>query len=39
MEFWDKVDKCSHENTSPNYIEYIYCETPYCSGSETHCLD
>jgi len=37
--FWDKVLKCKHENLDPNYYEYIGCPTPYCSGSETHCLD
>jgi len=37
--FWDKVLKCKHENLDPNYYEYIGCPTPYCSGSEVHCLD
>ena len=37
--FWDKVHKCKHDNLSPNYLENIYCGTPYCSGYETHCLD
>ena len=37
--FWDRVYKCSHENLSPNYNPLVRCPTPYCSGSETHCLD
>jgi hypothetical protein len=37
--FWDKVIKCKHEHLNPNYWEYIYCPTPYCSGHEVHCLD
>ena len=37
--FWDKVMKCKHENLSSNYCEPIYCGTPYCEGSEVHCLD
>jgi len=37
--FWDKVLKCEHKNTSKNYCEVVYCGTPYCSGSEYHCLD
>lgn len=39
MKFWDKVDKCKHDNLSPIYIENINCWTPYCEGTETHCLD
>ena len=39
VSFWDKVYACEHKNLSPNYSEYIYCGTPYCSGSEEHCLD
>ncbi len=38
MKFWDKVDKCKHENLSPDYYEPIYCDTPYCGGDESHCL-
>ena len=38
-EFWDKVTKCKHEHLSPNYLELIPCGTPYCRGSESHCLD
>jgi hypothetical protein len=34
--FWDKVNKCKHEETD-KYLEFINCETPYCSGSEWHC--
>jgi len=37
--FWDKVEKCDHKNLSPDYIEPVYCGTPYCSGYEEHCLD
>ena len=37
--FWHVVEKCDHKNLSPNYCEHIYCETPYCSGIEEHCLD
>jgi len=37
--FWRKVHRCKHENMSPDYYEYIHCETPYCGGSEEHCLD
>jgi len=36
--FWDKVEKCSHENLS-DYHETVLCPTPYCSGYENHCLD
>lgn len=39
MKFWDKVDKCSHENLSPDYYEGVPCWTPYCGGTEDHCLD
>jgi len=37
--FWKNVIKCQHKNLSPVYYEGIHCETPYCSGWETHCLD
>jgi hypothetical protein len=37
--FWDKVEKCKHENISPDYCEPTSCWTPYCSGLESHCLD
>ncbi len=37
--FWEKVDKCKHENLSSCYYEFIYCPTPYCGGRESHCLD
>lgn len=37
--FWDKVDKCKHEDMSPDHFENIYCDTPYCGGQEEHCLD
>ena len=37
--FWDKVEKCLHKNISPDYCEDVNCGTPYCTGSETHCLD
>jgi len=39
FDFWGKVEKCKHENLSPDYCEYIACPTPYCSGMETHCLN
>jgi len=37
--FWDRVLECKHENLSPDYYEYVSCGTPYCGGSEVHCLD
>ena len=37
--FWKKVEKCNHENLSPNYYETFSCWTPYCNGIETYCLD
>lgn len=37
--FWDKVLKCKHENLNPNYLQFIPCSTPYCSGNEVHCMD
>lgn len=37
--FWEKVSKCKHENLSPDYCETVSCGTPYCKGSEVHCLD
>jgi hypothetical protein len=37
--FWDKIDKCKHKNLNPDYIEGIYCHTPYCGGDEVHCDD
>lgn len=33
--FWNKVEKCKHDPT--NYQVYIYCDTPYCAGSEWCC--
>ena len=36
---WNKVEKCKHKNLSPNYLDPIYCGTPYCEGDEVHCLD
>ena len=36
--FWDKVNKCKHENES-DYHEYLGCCTPGCHGSESRCLD
>lgn len=36
---WKKVKKCKHTNFSLNYHRYIYCGTPYCAGSEDHCID
>lgn len=37
--FWERVMKCEHKNLNPNYYEYVSCWTPYCGGSEVHCLD
>lgn len=37
--FWNKVDKCKHENMSPGYYEGVSCWTDYCGGQESHCLD
>lgn len=41
MKFWDKVDKCKHNNISQNYCETIDCSNQdiSCFGVETHCLD
>ncbi len=39
QKFWDKVEACKHKNLSPDYCEHIPCDTPYCGGMETHCLD
>jgi hypothetical protein len=36
---WKKVKRCKHKNLSPDYLGHIYCDTPYCEGSEDHCLD
>lgn len=38
-EFWTRVLNCEHKHISPNYLELIACGTPYCSGTEYHCLD
>ena len=35
--FWGKVEKCNHD-WDDNYCEFVYCPTPYCSGTEIHCL-
>jgi hypothetical protein len=37
-DFWDKVEKCNHENLS-DYYKTVSCPTPYCYGYEYHCLD
>jgi hypothetical protein len=37
--FWEKVEKCKHENLYENYYVNIYCSTPYCDGEEVHCKD
>lgn len=37
--FWNKVLKCKHKHINPNYYEFVSCSTPYCNGSEVHCLD
>ena len=37
--FWEKVHSCKHEHLDTNYHRYIPCGTPYCGGSESHCLD
>ena len=39
MEFWNRVSKCEHTNTSPNYLTVFRCDTPYCEVEESHCLD
>lgn len=36
--FWYKVKHCKHEHIS-DYFETVPCWTPYCEGSEFHCLD
>jgi len=38
-DYWKKVSKCKHTNLSPDYLEDVYCDTPYCGGWEDHCLD
>lgn len=37
--FWEKVEKCNHENLYSDYYELVYCDNEYCSGSESHCAD
>lgn len=38
--FWDKAEKCKHENISDSYCQNSSCMTPYCGGAyEWHCLD
>lgn len=37
--FWQRVRECDHESISPDYAPHVYCPTPYCSGTERHCLD
>ena len=39
MSFWDRVDKCKHDNLYEDYCEELYCSTPYCTGYEVHCKD
>jgi len=39
LSFWDKVEKCKHNNISGDYFVSIPCPTPYCYGHEVHCLD
>ena len=39
MKFWDKVEKCKHENLSPTHFGGVFCGTPYCNAGEDHCLD
>jgi hypothetical protein len=38
MKFWDRVEKCKHENLT-DYFETFRCGTPYCGGQEIHCAD
>lgn len=35
-DFWDKAEKCKHENAYPDYLESINCT---CGGYEFHCKD
>ena len=37
--FWYKVKHCKHEHLSPDYNPIVHCWTPYCTASESHCLD
>lgn len=37
--FWEKVEKCNHENLYHNYYKAIYCGTEDCEGSESHCVN
>lgn len=39
QKFWDKVEKCPHNNLTDHY-EHYSCWTPLCPGaSEVHCAD
>ena len=35
----DKMLSCKHKNISGTYWEIYSCETPYCTATETYCLD
>lgn len=37
--FWKKVLECKHDNISPDYYNFVDCNTDYCDASEQHCLD
>ena len=37
--FWEKAEKCKHENLFENYDVGISCWTPMCSATEYHCRD
>ena len=38
MTFWEKAEKCNHENLTEHFV-MVYCETPFCNGYEIHCKD
>jgi hypothetical protein len=38
-EQYEKMSKCAHKNLDPDYSVGFVCSTPYCTGSEEHCLD
>ena len=38
MDFWQKVEKCKHENLT-DYYHMFTCGTPYCEVVEVRCRD
>ena len=37
--FYQKANRCKHNNLSENYFVEYRCMTPYCSAEEVHCSD